>query len=525
MNILININEKIIVLKNIEEKNETLAEKNIGIFDVDYSLIRYIGKQLLLQDITLSSSNYPIIKRKNDTYTTIHRFILEYYSKYDEGLKKALEDKNLEINHRNKDRLDARICNLEIVTHKNNIKHMYGNEYETIISTETLKTIQQKSLIAQKQKTDKEYLNRVSGLFYKFMETGKADNKIFKCCYYKLKNNNMVIYNSCSFSSYGNGYQMIAIPKFMYNFHTKSIQDLIINKEQYVYRTIIKNNITVLKRNIVKYPYLKEILKKYKLVDMENPNNNILMKFYEYAYNSKKYTINNGNILVVLSIQKNFRVPGKYKAFIILYLLGILQRQKYITKINKFNREKKPHIPSFIWIVPLKDEDFKKINIKAKELLKLKWNSVKYFMVAQEFGEEKANSIYSNNKRCKYNYRYSLKAKDDIINMLIMDKSIFLEGIITRKKIFNYIKELNNIRKAEYRSYNKVYKGFYNFISSILLYNTEVKEVLESLGLSYTRLNTKIINNIKQYQNKNGIDDSKYNLKPNMKVIVLKSLL
>ena len=277
-----------------------MVEQNIGIIDVDYSLIRYIGNQLALQEVRLSNSNYLMIKREDNTYTTLHRFVLEYYAKFDINLRKVLQDKKLEINHKNKDRLDNRICNLEIVTHRDNINHMYGLEYKTIMNSEKLQEIQQKSLMDKQQAIDKEYLSRISGLFYKSMKTGAIEEKILNCCYYKLKNINVLSYNAVSTSLYSNKFQPVAIPKMMFNYPTKSIQELLQQDKQFIYRTVIKNNISLLNKYIDKYPYIRKILTKYKLVDRTNPNNNILIQLYEYAYNSNKFTINNGNILLVL---------------------------------------------------------------------------------------------------------------------------------------------------------------------------------------------------------------------------------
>ena len=63
------------------------------------------------------------------------------------------------------------------------------------------------------------------------------------------------------------------------------------------------------------------------------------------------------------------------------------------------------------------------------------------------------------------------------------------------------------------------------FISSLLNYNTEIKETLEQQNFTYTILNTRTINNIRKYQEENKIKDTTYKLKPNMRVIVLKNLI
>lgn len=371
MTILTNINDEIIVAKTINEKKGAVTEQDVGIIDVDYSMIRFLGNELALKEITLNNGGYPVIKQ-GDSITLLYRLILQYYSKYDEKLKEILENKEYEINHISRDKLDNRLSNLDIVTHQNNVKHCKGLKYETIISSQQLQEIQQKSLMDKQQKTDKEFLSRISGLFYKSMKDNTIDEKILKCCYLKFRyiQNNIFISSSTSIAC--NSLDKLSIPKILPSFHTNSIKSLLLQNKKYIYKTIIDRNIALLNKYIDKYPAIKEVLLKYKIMDKSNPqnqNSNILPTFYEYAYNSSKYTINNGNILLVMSIRDNFKVVGRYKAFIMMYLLGILQRQKYITKIKIHNN----HIPSFIWISQLKDEDFPQINRNAKEILKLNW--------------------------------------------------------------------------------------------------------------------------------------------------------
>lgn len=523
MTILTNINDKVIVAKTINEKKEIITEQNVGIIDVDYSLIRFLGNKLALKEITLNNGGYPVIKQ-GDSITLLYRLILQYYSKYDEKLKEILENKEYEINHISRDKLDNRLSNLDIVTHQNNVRHCKGLTYKTIISSLQLQEIQQKSLKDKQQKKDKEFLSRISGLFYKSMKDNTIDEKILKCCYLKFRYIQNNIFISSPNSTACNGWDNLSATKILPLFPTNSIKSLLLQNKKFIYKTIVDRNIALLNKYIDKYPAIKEVFLKYKIMDKSDPDNlnsNILLTLYKYAYNSNKYTINNGNILLVLSIRNSFNVVGRYKAFIMLYLLGILQRQKYITKIKIYNN----HIPSFIWISQLKDEDFAQINKNAKEIVNLQWNSVRYMMVAEEFGEKTADAVYSYNMNCKRNYRHGLRAKEDIINYLTKNKNAHREIVITKQMIFDYVKNLNAYRKHYGVNYSKIKNGFMCFISSLLNYNTEIKETLEQQNLIYIRLNTKIINNIRKYQEQNGIKDTTYKLKPNMKVIVLKNLI
>lgn len=193
MTIIENLKNENVLIKNICYKNR-LVEEGVSIIDVDYSLIRYLGQAFAFKDIVINNSGYPIIAI-NNTITTLYRLILEYYSKYDNKLKQILKDKKYEINHKNRDKLDNRVQNLEIVTHKNNIRHSIGKNYEVIISTKSLIEIQNKSKENKQQKIDKEYLSRQSGLWYKSMKNNAIDKKILKCSYFSFRDvTNKIVY-------------------------------------------------------------------------------------------------------------------------------------------------------------------------------------------------------------------------------------------------------------------------------------------------------------------------------------------
>ena len=88
MNILVNIAGEAVVIKLLTKEKNKIVEQIVAIIDVDYSLIRYLCKILIEKVIILNNSGYPIVKRDNDTVTTLHRLILEYYAKYDNKLAK-----------------------------------------------------------------------------------------------------------------------------------------------------------------------------------------------------------------------------------------------------------------------------------------------------------------------------------------------------------------------------------------------------------------------------------------------------
>lgn len=538
MVIIINANDKIAMLERlicneVRSYNKRLKENNVGIIDIDYSLIRYLCKQLDLKEININNSGYPTIKRKNNTVTTLSRFILEYYAKYDSELKNILENKEYEVNHINKNKLDNRLQNLEIVTHTNNIRHSIGLNYEIVYTSEKLKLLQENNKKEKQQKIDEQYLKRIDGLFYKAMKTGIVEDKLLKCtyCCLRFRNNKNKINNNTSNSTEINKKIDLKRYRLMTNFYTKALENLVQKNKEYVYKKIVNKNINLINRYIYRYPYIKKVLKKYRLLDKEfkeelnfehSNSRNLLLDFYKDIYDSNKYIIRDGDILITVTLKYFFNVNGKYKAFIVLYLLGLLQRRKSISKTNISSRFK-VHTPTYVKIPEYTDVLFKEVNRKSKHLLSLNLNKFTYFIVVQKFGAEIADMVYKNEKS-KYNYKYGFIAKKDIINFFKTDKEIYTFGFITKEEIFEEIDYINYQRKDNCEEYNKIYGNFINFISSLLLYDTETKQVLEDLNLVYTSLNTKTIDNIKKYQQQQGYNFS-LKLKPRMKVIVYKKLL
>ena len=537
-----NVEDKVIILKTlicreVQSTNKKLIEINVGIIDVDFSLIRYLGQVTEINDININNCGYAIIKREDDTTTTLGRFILEYYSKYDNRLKEILENKEYEINHINSDKLDNRIENLEIVTHQDNIKHSKGLNYDIIYKSEDLKLLQEMNKNKKKQEIDKQYLNRISGLFFKlynsYMENKecKLDIKILKCCYLKFKNNKTKSNIKEQEIRESKDLTTLKQYKLMSYFHTTFIKEILQKKKQYIYKKVVGNNIILLNKYIERYPTLKNIFKKYKIMDKEfkeqlkfdkSNSRNILIDFFTDIYNFNWYVIENGNILLNVNIRNFINVKGKYKAFLTLYLLGLLKRQNDISKPNTISN-RLVHTPSFINIPFYTDELLKQANNISKDLLSLNLNKFTYFLIRQEFGEEIADSIYKN-KKSKSNYKYGLRAKEDILEFISTDKDILNFGFIKVEEIFEHIQGLNVQRQIKGEDYNKICNGFINFIKSLLLYNTDTKKRLEELGFTYISLNSKIIQNIQKYQKEQGFNFP-ISLKPKEKAIVMKKLI
>ena len=191
MIIIENVKNEVAILQKLicngsKDMYKTLKEKNVGIIDIDYSLLRYLAKALVYKSMSINKSGYPTIARDDNKTTTLGRFILEYYSKYDEELKQILINTEYEINHKNRNKLDNRLENLEIVTHSDNIKHSKGTSYEVLYSTDKLKQLQEQNIQDKQQIVDEQYLKRMSGLFYSYMKNNILNESLLKCCYLKI---------------------------------------------------------------------------------------------------------------------------------------------------------------------------------------------------------------------------------------------------------------------------------------------------------------------------------------------------
>ena len=77
MVILENINNEVVLLEKLicngtKSMYQELKEKNVGIIDVDFSLMRYLGKELTFKSIIINGNGYPFIKRETQGYIIEH---------------------------------------------------------------------------------------------------------------------------------------------------------------------------------------------------------------------------------------------------------------------------------------------------------------------------------------------------------------------------------------------------------------------------------------------------------------------
>lgn len=316
--------------------------------------------------------------------------------------------------------------------------------------------------------------------------------------------------------------------------NTNLISEIYNYKTNYVVNKVLNTNLALLNRYRQRYKYLDEVIKKYNILNefynyriKEDLNlydydyqlsrlnsKELLYDLYEVIVKDKDFTFEDDNILKRIDLSMQVDKTGKYNSFRIMYMLGLLNRQKSKRKTSFFS-------------IPIYTEDLmKKANVIAKKILDLNLKKIRFFTVMEELGEETAKRIYKERfDKLKKDYEfYSKRAKEDIIKFLKEDFNIYENGFVKIEDIFDYIKQLNTDRASNGFKFNPVYAKFILFIKDLLQYNSDTKKVLEELGLVYRSVNKEIIENIKEYQKKQGFIKLECDLKSRNRVIILKEL-
>lgn len=361
--------------------------KALGLIDTDYSLIRYLIKNVLFRySISTNLSGYLQAENCNNSETLIHRIILRYYSQFDTKLLNALNNKIYEVNHKNKCVWDNRLYNLELVTSENNKKHRDNKNYSTYISSEYLLNIQRKLNENNKYTADKKYLQKISRELK--TELAKEHPRKINMYYHYLIFNNITKHikqNSISvsdintlsmiqntfflfnkyniFINFINKFDMSNIIQYSMYFSTQNnvtkydiCLKLFINKITYLYNktilhNIINNNIKLLDK--YKNKYLDQLLKTYNIYNT-NPTysknkyvheynldfieQNILLNLYRMLLHGNiHFYVYKNCFLTNISIKDCFINYKKHESFRIMYFLNILTKQKIPKKsINWF---------------------------------------------------------------------------------------------------------------------------------------------------------------------------------------------
>lgn len=496
--------------KGMYDHKLVMQEDCFSRIDEDYSLIRYLCKETRYKDISSNKNNYITIKRENGTTTTLGRFILEYYADFDCKLETVINNDEYQINHINKNVTDNRLSNLEIVTKRGNELHKHNQPYENeiIMTSSELQAIQRARMEDKQYNTDKNFMKRRSGIFHKHIKENSVSEELLKYLYLDFK---YVTSNSQKKEHHHTEHNNSSTDRniggkiFLSGNHTNYINKLVNFHREYIYITIIYDNLRLLNKFQSRYKYLDEVLTSFKINDRQNikkstlqeqmNSKTILLDLFRYLYSSNRYTINDGNILAIVNIDAIFSTIGKYNAFRVAYILGLLGRRKPTGKKRNLRQREvrvrktgevkiqviENHDASYISIPVYTEDLLKEANARAKIIVDLGLRKITYTIVREVFGEKIANAVYVG-EREKRNYKkYGLTAKEDVIWFLRTNLDIHSRGYILLEEIIEELERLNAERQAQGQPYSKIFKGVKKFVRSLLLYNPDVKAVMKEL--------------------------------------------
>lgn len=187
MDFIVNLMGKVIVLFDIEQG------KVMSLIEKDYGLIRYILKTLRRFVVSQTKDGYLMFENKPEE-VYLHRIILQYYAKYDDKLRSILSNTSeYEVNHKNKNKWDNRLENLEMVTKLGNQLHKKNQKYddEIVMSTEEILEIKAKNV----KEKDRKFLEKVSNFSWKVLNevnlNWSNDKKVFDNLYIRFNNKNI----------------------------------------------------------------------------------------------------------------------------------------------------------------------------------------------------------------------------------------------------------------------------------------------------------------------------------------------
>lgn len=491
----------------------------LGVIDNNSSLIRYLLDIMELNNVRLNDSKYLILRNKKGIVTTLQRLIVEFYSRYDVKLRELL-DNGYEINHINKNKLDNRLSNLEVVSHMDNIKHRDKKTYEVAYSNNSLIKLQDIVMSKDEYVKDTRRLNKI-GKYFKDTIIKKQDKDIrkwFSCRYsdYLLFNNVKKLDakitsivresdNRDDFNTTKKRLKKITLSK-------DNILNILVEYDKYIVDKTIIHNIELINSLTKQKQYVNFKL----LLDKVQFSTIIKELYYNYLHTTNNYLIIEDNIILTLSIKDILRnIKSKYKRLIVLYILNIFKRQNRVNTNTSINRQ----VPTSLLIPYLYKEDFKDIDRLSKELLRY-YKNITYSLLTRNMGDTISVLTYRNNNlKQKYNNRDS-KTLEDIYTILSTSINLKKYGYITIPEVVSSLKELNNKRKLDNQPSIEISNGIENFVRRHLRKDTQLISDLSKIGVKFVYLNNNTISSILAYQE----ELKNYSLYAGKKVIVLSKL-
>ncbi len=451
MDFIVNLMGKVIVLFDIEQG------KIMSLIEKDYGLIRYILKILRRFVVSQTKGGYLIFENKPEE-VYLHRIILQYYAQYDDKLRSILNNTSeYEVNHKNKNKWDNRLENLEMVTKLGNQLHKKNQKYddEIMMSTEEILEIKAKNV----KEKDRKFLEKVSNFSLKVLNevnlNWSNDKKVFDNLYIRFNNKNIPTTKTTKYTInindlIGLNNSIKLIIKNTNLIKHNNLFELILDYKNYRCNNILQNNLKLINKYYIKNQCFKTLLKKHKLIkpnkEFDLYSNIFLLLLYYLHKTPAEVTFYKNQLFTSISIRHLIMVQGKYKSLKVLYLLGLLKRQKV-----PFNT--RTHTISAFLIPEYTEELFSSTILpRAKQLIDMDLSKITYTIVARNFDLETADFVFKNDK-LKSKATVDFITIDDILTILatsstLKDK-ITRYGFITANDIRYELQLLNEERKEK----------------------------------------------------------------------------
>ena len=524
MNMLVNIDDKHVLIVYVREdkRKKEIIKQILGIIDFDEGLIKYLLK--IFERYELSKDNGYLKFENKDGEVYLHRIIMEYYSKYNLKLYTILNSA-YEVNHKNFNKWDNRLENLEMVTRRGNERHKNSLRYEDeiVMTSEEIINIQNERKKKRKHFSDKKDLDKVSFINLKLLDEGKYNNcYIYENLYIRFNNVNkeplLIPTKRSSINTL-----IKTMNKSMIDFiNAHCIPYLSEIYDVYRARTIIQNNIQLLNKYYNKTQYFKYMLDKFYIKEH-------IEWIYQF-FDSKPspvyyYTFYKNELCFTFSINSIFTERGKYKHFNIMYYTGLFKRTRANLRLNDYgNLSSSTRI-----IIPTYTDKLFSSTIlpESKHLYSLGYPRITSTILMKNEGETVTDQVYKNPTLIK-------KAKDnlvsiqDIENILIsptITEKIQLYGFVKVQDIREELRIINEERKARGEFSRDIKDSDDSFIKTILRNITEIKELMKQNNIDYIIMNQKTKERIQRHQKKNKIEDFEdLHFNQNERVIILKKL-
>ena len=536
--------------QNPYEYDYSVSRQAIAEIPNDYGLIRYLMK--IFREYELSDENgYLKFENRSGEEVYLHRVIMEYYAQFDTKLYTVLTNPDYEINHKNKNKWDNRLENLEFVTHQNNSKHSKGLAYEVVMTSEEI--IQIKDYLKQNKqyKADKKYLEKVNAYNIDYLTNGNlywdCNKKFFDNLYIKISSRYIRFSNkfntttkttpTYTFINNLSDFDGILFTNTKNTFFTQ-YNTLCLSTNYNIYRckNIIQNNLQLIFKYYKQNKYFRNILNKYKLLnhqdiikDLNNEintttylNNNILLDLFYYITPQRlPITFYKNHLFIIISIKDLILSFGKYNSFKTLYTLQLLER-----KAVSYNKE--THTAS-CFLVPKYTDDLFTTTVlpKAKLLNQLNLSKITHTILTKNQTLEEAQRVYKNTSLI-HKTKNDLLTIQDIINVLSSDttkEEINSYGFISASYVRYQLQILNEERKNKLQPFIEVKDTDDKFVTSMIRNITEIKNLITELKAEYTIVNLRTKQKIEKYQLNNGVEDTATGITHNQRLMVLKKLI